>query len=211
MFMQSVVKQTPVKSLAFTKQLGFRKILTQRVEAYFKDHDLPSRDVPAMYLKSAVVLAWWLASYLLILLGHLPPLITIGLCISFGLATAGVGFNIMHDANHGAYSRHSWVNRLFGLTMELLGSSSTFWRQKHNIWHHTYTNITGLDEDLETNGILRFSPTDEWKPYHRFQHLYVPFVYSLAGLQWLLLRDFQVYFTGQTDVYHHYPRLTLQE
>lgn len=211
MLMQSVVKQTPVKSLAFTKQIGFRKILTQRVEAYLKEHHLPARDVPQMYLKSAIIFGWWLASYLLLLLGHLPLLANIGLCISFGLATAGVGFNIMHDANHAAYSKHSWVNKVFGLTMELLGSSSTFWRQKHNIWHHTYTNITGLDEDLETNGILRFSPSDAWKPFHRFQHLYVPFVYSLAGLQWLLLRDFQVYFTGQTDPFHKYPKLTLKE
>jgi linoleoyl-CoA desaturase len=187
--------------------VGFRKKLNQRVEDYFKSHQLPMRDVPAMYVKTAIILAWWLGSYLLLLLGGLPTLVNVLLCVSFGLATAGMGFNIMHDANHGAYSKHPLVNKLMGLTMELLGSSSAFWRQKHNIWHHTYTNITGLDEDLDTNGILRFSPHDDWKPFHRFQYLYVPFVYSLAGLQWLLLRDFQVYFTGQTDPYHQYPRL----
>jgi linoleoyl-CoA desaturase len=143
--------------------------------------------------------------------GHFHPLLNVLLCISFGLATAGIGFNVMHDAIHGAYSKHPRVNKLMGLTMELLGSSSTFWRQKHNIWHHTYTNIAGLDEDLETNGVLRFSPHDTWKPFHRFQHLYVPFVYSLAGLQWLLFRDFQIYFTGQTDEWHKYPPLSRKD
>ena len=122
-----------------------------------------------------------------------------------------MGFNVMHDANHGAYSKHPLVNKLMGLTMELLGSCSVFWRQKHNIWHHTYTNIVGMDEDLETNGLLRFSPHDTWKPFHRYQHLYVPFVYSLAGLQWLLFRDFQIYFTGQTDTWHKYPPLSRKD
>lgn len=209
----SVVKQspTPVRSVPFTRQVGFRKALTRRIEAYMAAHRLPARDVPAMYLKTAIIMAWWLGSYLLIMLGGFHPLVNALLCVSFGLATAGVGFNIMHDAIHGAYSKHAWVNKLMGMTMELLGSSSAFWRQKHNVWHHTYTNIAGLDEDLETHGLLRFSPHDHWKPWHRFQHLYVPFVYSLAGLQWLLFRDFQIYFTGKTDEHHRYPPLSPKE
>ncbi|MGQ9903482.1 MAG: fatty acid desaturase family protein [Anaerolineae bacterium] len=209
----SVVKQSPVpvRSVPFTKQAGFRQALTQRIEAYMAEHKLPAKDAPAMYLKTAIIMTWWLGSYLLIMLGGFHPLVNLALCVSFGLATAGVGFNVMHDAIHGAYSKHPWINKIMGMTMELLGSSSAFWRQKHNVWHHTYTNIAGLDEDLETNGLLRFSPHDHWKPYHRFQHLYVPFVYSLAGLQWLLFRDFQIYFTGKTDEHHRYPPLSLKE
>ena len=207
----SIVKQKSAKSIPFTRQFGFRKVLNERVETYLKERKLPARDLPAMYVKTAFVMGWWLLSYLLIMLGHFHPLVNVVLCVSFGLATAGIGFNIMHDAIHGAYSRSPIVNKLMGLTMELLGSSSAFWRQKHNIWHHTYTNIDGLDEDLETNGLLRFSPHDAWKPFHRFQHFYVPFVYSLAGMQWLLFRDFQIYFTGKTDEFHRYPPLNLKE
>lgn len=202
-----IVKQHPVKALPFTKQIGFRKALNQRVEDYFKQRGLPMKDVPAMYLKTVIILAWWVGAYLLILFGGFPPLVNLALCVSFGLATAGIGFNIMHDGNHGAYSNHRAINTLMGMAGELLGTSSVFWRQKHNVWHHTYTNIAGLDEDLETSGLLRFSPHDTWKPAYRFQHLYVPFVYSLAGLQWLLFRDFQIYFTGRTDAQHQYPRL----
>jgi linoleoyl-CoA desaturase len=208
---QSVVKKSRVKALPFTAQFGFRKALTQRIESYLKEKGLPARDVPAMYVKTAVIMAWWAGSYLLLMLGGFHPLVNIALSISFGLATAGVGFNIMHDAIHGAYSKHPLVNKLLGLTMELLGSSSSFWRQKHNVWHHTYTNIAGLDEDLETEGLLRFSPREAWKPHHRYQHLYVPFVYALAGLQWLLFRDFQIYFTGRTDEAHQYPPLSRRE
>jgi linoleoyl-CoA desaturase len=33
-------------------------------------------------------------------------------------------------------------------------------------------------------------------------------VYSLAGLQWLLFRDFQIYFTGGTSDVHKYPPMS---
>lgn len=208
---QSIVKQKAIKSVPFTKQFGFRKEITRRVEQYLKENHLPSRDLPMMYFKTAVIMAWWAGTYLLIMLAGFPWWANLLLCVSFGLATAGMGFNIMHDAIHGAYSKSPVINKIMGMTMELLGSSSTFWRQKHNVWHHTYTNIAGLDEDLETEGLLRFSPHDPWKPIHRYQHFYVPFVYALAGLQWLLFRDFQIYFTGKTDEFHVYPKLSIQE
>ena len=208
---QSIIKKTSIKSIPFTKQFGFRKELNKRVETYLKENKLPTRDMPAMYLKTAIVMAWWIGTYLVIMGAGLPWWANLLLCISFGLATAGMGFNIMHDAIHGAYSKSPVVNKIMGMTMELLGSSSTFWRQKHNVWHHTYTNIAGLDEDLETQGLLRFSPHDPWKPIHRYQQWYVPFVYALAGLQWLLFRDFQIYFTGKTDEFHVYPKMTWQE
>jgi linoleoyl-CoA desaturase len=207
----SVVKETttPVKALPFTKQYGFRKTLNERVDAYLRENDLPARDAPAMYAKTAIILTWYVATYALILYGGAAgfPLWVSGLlCVVFGLSIAGIGFGIMHDAIHGGYSNHPRVNKLLGLTMELVGTSSFLWRQKHNVWHHTYTNIAGLDEDLETRGLLRLSPHDEWKPRFRFQHLYVPFVYGMTGFGFLS-RDFQVYFTGKSDEWHVYPRM----
>lgn len=201
----SIVKENPVKSLPFTKQFGFRKALYERVDAYLKDHNLPPRDVPEMYLKSAIIFAWWAGTYALILLGGLPALVNLALCVVFGLAVAGMGFNIMHDAIHGGYSNKAWVNKVLGFTLELLGTSSFIWRQKHNVWHHTYTNVAGMDEDLETQGLLRFSPHDGWKPLFRFQHLYLPIVYGLTAFGFIF-RDFRVFFTGKSDAHHIYPK-----
>jgi linoleoyl-CoA desaturase len=206
----SAVKQNPVKSLPFTKQFGFRKTVVQRVEAYLKEHNLPQRDVPAMYLKSFIVLAWWLGTYLLLMLGGFSWAINTLLCVVFGLATAGVGFNIMHDAIHGGYSNSARINKLMGFTLELLGASSFVWRQKHNVWHHTYTNISGLDEDLETQGFLRMTPRDAWKPAFRFQHLYSPLVYGLTGFSFLI-RDMRVFFTGRSDEHHVFPKMTTSD
>ncbi|MCS6773911.1 MAG: acyl-CoA desaturase [Anaerolineae bacterium] len=207
-----VLKQTPVKALPFTRQYGFRRVLNERVNAFFEATGLPRRDVPRMYVKTALLFAAYAAIYALILtLGaRVQPLITVVLYAAWGFVIAGIGFNVMHDAIHGSYSNRPWVNRLLGFSSELIGVSSFVWRHKHNVWHHTYTNIAGLDEDLETNGLFRLSPREPWRPHFRWQHLYSPFVYALTGFSFLL-RDFRVFLTGRSDQYHIYPKMSLQE
>jgi linoleoyl-CoA desaturase len=194
------------RSLPFTQRRNFQKTLNQRVNAYLRDNNIPGRDVPVMYLKTAIVLAWWLGAYLLILLGNFPPLVNVVLCLVWAMAIASVGFNVMHDANHGGYSNNPRVNRLFSLSAELLGISGFRWRTKHNIWHHTYTNIAGFDDDVETFGLLRLTPHEPWKPLHRAQAWYFPLVYSMIGLDFFL-RDFMMVLFGKSDANHVYPKM----
>ena len=58
-----------------------------------------------------------------------------------GAAMAAVGFNITHDANHGAFSNKKWINVIMSHIMDLVGGSCFVWRTQHNIIHHTFTNI----------------------------------------------------------------------
>jgi linoleoyl-CoA desaturase len=206
-----IAKQVYVKSVPFTKQVGFRKTLNERVEAYVKANGLKTRDLPAMYLKSATILAWWALSYGLMLYGGIAGwhwAIVLALCVSFGMSVAGIGFNIMHDANHNGYSDDSRINKFLSYSADLVGLSTFIWRQQHNVWHHTYTNIAGMDEGLETEGWLRSSPKDVWEPKHRFQHLYAPFVYMMAGIGLIIGRNFTVYFTGKSSEHFVYPTMT---
>jgi linoleoyl-CoA desaturase len=206
-----IAKLHPVKSLPFTQQLGFRKEVMKRVDEYLKANNLRQRDLPAMYFKVAVCLVWWAVSYVLMLYSGIAgwgALATLGLAMVFGIGAGAVAFNIMHDANHNGLSNNAKVNRLFGYTIELVGLSSFIWRQQHNIWHHTYTNVAGLDEGLEMDGLVRNSPRDFWKPMHRFQHLYAPFVYAVAGIGLICIRNFQVYFTGKSGDSFQYPPMT---
>ena len=163
-----------------------------------------------MYVKTGVVLAWWLVTYLLLLLGDFPALINVGLCVVWALAMASIGFNVMHDANHGSLSRHPRVNKLFSLSAELLGISGYRWRTKHNVWHHTYTNIAGFDDDVETYGTLRLSPHEAWKPIHKLQAWYFPLIYSFIGIDFLI-RDFMMVFAGKSDDNHVYPKMNLSD
>jgi linoleoyl-CoA desaturase len=205
-----IAKQRSVKSLPFTGQQGFRKTLNQRVDAFVKAKGLQTRDIPAMYAKTGIVLAWWAISYALYLYAGVNWHWSLAILFSasFGLAVACIGFNIMHDSNHGGYSNNPRINRILGYSCELIGLSTFIWRQQHNVWHHTYTNIAGMDEGLETDGWLRSSPKDVWSPKHRFQHLYAPLVYAMAGIGLLIFRNYSVYFTGKSSEHFVYPKMS---
>jgi len=195
----------------FTQQHGFRKTINQRVEAYIKQNNVQVRDVPAMYGKTIFMFAWWLGSYLVLLLAGLPWWGNLLMAVSFGLASAGIGFNVMHDANHDGYSANPKVNKVLGWSVELIGLSSFIWKQQHNVWHHTYTNITGLDEGLEAEGAMRWSPHDDWKPIFKYQHLYWPVIYAVSAIALLFIRNFKVYFTRKSGATFEYPKMKRED
>jgi len=203
----NIVKKSYSRSLTFTQQRGFRKALNERVNAYLRDNGIPARDVPAMYLKTAVALAWWLGAYLLLLLGHFPPLVNVVLCLVWAMAIASVGFNVMHDANHGGYSDNPRINRLISLSAEVLGMSGFRWRTKHNVWHHTYPNIAGFDDDVETYGLMRLTPRASWKPLYKAQAWYFPVVYGMIAFDFIM-RDFMMALVGKSDANHVYPKMS---
>jgi len=201
-----VAAKSAIRSLRFTQQRDFRKTLNERVNAYLRDNNLPARDVPAMYLKTAVVMAGWLGLYLLLLLGNFSPLVNLVLCVVWAMAIASVGFNVMHDSNHGGYSDNPKINSLVSLSAELLGMSGFRWRTKHNVWHHTYTNIAGFDDDVETFGLMRLTPRAPWKPLYRAQAWYYPVIYSFIAFDFFL-RDFMMVLVGKSDANHVYPKM----
>ena len=164
---------SPTRSLQFTRQRGFRRALNERVAAYLVANHIPERDLPGMYMKTLVALAWWLGAYTLLLLGGLPPLVNVVLCVVWAMAIASVGFNVMHDANHRGYSNNPRINSLLSLSAEMLGISGFRWRTVHNVWHHTYTNIAGFDDDVETHGDALYASCAVEASY-RFQVCYFP-------------------------------------
>jgi linoleoyl-CoA desaturase len=125
----------------------------------------------------------------------MPAAIALALCALLGLTLSSIGFNVMHDACHGSYSSKKWLNNILGLSLNAIGGNAFFWKQKHNVLHHTYTNITGADDDIAQSKLLRQSPAQEWKPFHRYQHIYVTVAYALTLFMWVGVRDFEKYFT----------------
>jgi linoleoyl-CoA desaturase len=80
-----------------------------------------------------------------------------------------------------------------GWSFDLCGANGYMWKVTHNVIHHTYTNIEGLDEDLTVSPLLRLSPHTEWKPFHRFQHLYGFLAYSFSTLFWVFVKDYKYF------------------
>ena len=111
--------------------------------------------------------------------------------LSFVLAATGVAFNIMHDGNHQAFSRHGRTNRLAGLTLDLLGGSSLFWVDDHNRKHHTAPNVDPFDGDIDYGVIARVAPSQPWRSWYRFQQFYMWFLYAFLPERWQFYLDFR--------------------
>jgi len=116
---------------------------------------------------------------------------------TIGIWFAGIGFNVMHDGAHGSYSDKSWVNKLMAVSLNLLGGNAFIWAEKHNISHHSYTNIEGVDDDIDLWPILRVNTSKKKLWFHKFQHIYGIPLYFIAYLSWIFIQDFKKYFTGK--------------
>lgn len=174
---------TKVLKLEFGRDKAFEATLRRRVDEFFRNTRGRKRDNPQMYLKTAVVLAWFAASYGLLVFAAQTLWQGLPLAASLGLATAAIGMNIQHDGGHGSYSERKWLNRLMAMTMDLIGSSSYTWRWKHTVIHHKYVNITGFDTDINAGRIARLTPHQKRRWYHRWQHLYLWVIYAFIGMK----------------------------
>jgi len=142
-----------------------------------------------MYLKSAVMLCWFVISYVLLITAR-HWLVAVPACVSLGLSMAAIGFNVQHDGGHGSYSRHAWINRLAALSLDVLGGSSFLWACKHNGLHHTYTNLSGHDEDINLGMLARISPHQPLRFWHRWQSFYLWVLYGFLPIKWQIYDDF---------------------
>jgi linoleoyl-CoA desaturase len=181
---------TPV-ALTYTASTAFRHDVESRVAAYFEGNGLARRDCARMYLKTLTIFVWLTASYLALVFLATRWWQALPLATSLALAMAGVGFCVMHDGNHGAYSRRAWVNKAAALSLNLMGGCAYFWHFKHNIAHHSYPNITGSDDDFNVGSAGRLSPSDKHHPFHRFQHFYIWGLYALLAIEWQTAGDFR--------------------
>ena len=187
--MQTLISAPPGQ-LKFGANNGFQEELRRRVGSYFQRTGRRQRDCPRMYVKTAIVLGWLLASYLALVVFAERWWLAVPLSISLGLSMAAVGFNIQHDGGHGAYSNFRWVNKLMAMSLDLLGGSSYVWARKHNSIHHSYSNVTGHDEDIDIGVFGRLSPHQRRLKFHRMQHFYLWILYGLLPFKWQLFDDF---------------------
>lgn len=189
----------------FAADSGFRRELDRRVGAHFARTGRSPHGDGRMYVKTALMLAWFVGSYALLVFVATTWWHGALAATSMAFAIAGIGFSIQHDANHGAYSRRPLVNRLLERTLDMLGASSYLWRWKHNVFHHTYTNVGGADHDIDLAPFARLTPEQAWRPAHRYQHVYMWGLYGFTVFHMHLVEDFLNVKTGRVGR-HHFPR-----
>lgn len=103
-----------------------------------------------------------------------------------GLCFAWIGMNIQHDANHGAISRNSAVNRVLGMTQNWIGGSALDWIHQHVVQHHIFPNDYEEDPDIIGNDILRLNPLKPLASIQLFQHIYIFLLFGFFGLTYII-------------------------
>ena len=108
-----------------------------------------------------------LASRVVLLFSKFPPAFivgTAGLTVAKILENTEIGHNILHG-------QWDWMRdeKIHSSTWEWdFASPAEQWKKSHNVEHHTYTNVVGMDNDLGYN-VLRVDPDQEWKLHHVIQ------------------------------------------
>jgi linoleoyl-CoA desaturase len=173
----------------------FHSELKKKINEYFKKTGRKKTGNYKLYFKAVVLVISFIAIYFHLV--FLTPVwwLAITECIVLAGLTAAIGFNVMHDGMHGSFSGRKWVNNMAGLSLNFLGANNFLWKTKHNIIHHTYTNINGVDDDIEARPMLRLCKTQKYYKIHRFQHWYFWAAYSLLYLWWVFFTDYKKYFT----------------
>ena len=195
-----------ILKLRFGEDNAFELDLRRRVRDYFLNVARCSETGNwQMYLKSAIVMASFFTSYVLLVFFAQNLWQGLLLTIWLGLSTAGIGFNIGHDGGHRAYSKKAWVNKLTAMSMDFAGASSYIWFWRHAVIHHRFVNITGYDHDINLGILGRLSPHQKWMPYFRLQHLYLWFLYGFLAIKWECSEDFFCVITGKIGE-HKIPR-----
>ncbi|CAN5685336.1 acyl-CoA desaturase [soil metagenome] len=172
----------------------FHQELKKRVNQYFVERKKASTGNIGLWFKAIFFFTAYFALYVHLVYFTPDTWLAIIECILLGCFTAAIGFNVMHDGGHGSFSKSKAMNRVAAVSVNFLGASSIMWNMKHNIIHHTYTNIDGIDDDIEIKPYLRMCTTQKRYWMHRFQHYYVWFLYTLLHLIWIFLTDYQKYF-----------------
>ncbi|MCB0664944.1 MAG: fatty acid desaturase, partial [Saprospiraceae bacterium] len=160
----------------------FFSTLRKNVDQYFQENNLSKHWNKTLIIKTVVLLSAYILPYILLITLRPGWPLELMLWFIMGFAMAGVGMNVMYDANHGAYSSNKRVNYWMGHTLNLLGASVLNWKLQHNVLHHTYTNIVNMDDDIGDKAIMRFSPHTKANWYHKLQFVYAFLFYSLSTL-----------------------------
>lgn len=177
-----------MKNITYIDPAGDRELRRRVNEAL---RHLPSKKGNAeLYTKAGILLTLYAALYATPFFFSVPTWLMVIGAVLGGVVMAGIGVDIMHDANHGSFSTKPRINKLFGYSMYLVGGDVDNWIMQHNVIHHSYTNVHDHDDDLDSNGALRFSPLQQWKKHHRYQKWYAYFLYAIMTLLWATTKDF---------------------
>ena len=176
---------------------SFHSELKRRISDYFEEVGKSTTGNYKLFIKAVILMVCFALIYIHLVFFTPPVLWQILESILLGGVVAAIGFNVMHDGAHGSFSKYKWVNSLAAFSLNILGGNSFMWNMKHNVIHHAFTNVDGVDDDIDIQPWMRMSSTQKKYRLHKYQHLYFWVLYSLLYLFWIFILDYQKYFKSK--------------
>ena len=179
---------------------SFHVVLKNRIEEYFQKKGVSSHGNFNLFFKAGLLVSTFIGLYIHLVFFTPAWYFAIAEAVLMGIVISFIGFNVMHDGSHGSFSNSKFLNRMAAYTINVLGGSSFMWNVKHNMVHHSYTNIAGVDDDINAGILLRFSEHQKHYKIHRFQHIYFWFLYTLLYIFWVFYTDYKKYFLRRVAI-----------
>jgi len=176
---------------------SFHTELKKRISNYFEEVGKSQTGNYNLFVKAVILMVAFVSVYIHLVFFTPGVIWAILECVLLGGIVAAIGFNVMHDGAHGSFSKYKWVNHFAAFSLNILGGNSFMWNQKHNIIHHAFTNVDGIDDDIDIQPWMRMSETQKKYKLHKYQHLYFWFLYSLLYIFWIFVLDYQKYFKSK--------------
>ena len=170
---------------------NFITSLRHEVNKYFIQNQIKKTANLNMYVKCILMLSIYVTPYCFMVLGYVDKSLFWSCWLLMGFGMAGVGMCIMHDGNHNSFSNNRNINKIMGLTLQLLGGTYKNWKIQHNQLHHKYPNVIHHDPDVSPIKLLRFSPDSDYKKIYRFQFIYAWFLYGLMTFSFATIKEFK--------------------
>jgi linoleoyl-CoA desaturase len=156
--------------------------------------DLHAKRQPVIIVKAILFPVIYICAYITAMLSVKEAAVFYGSYFIMGLMLMIIFINLIHDAVHHVLFRSKWLNNLYVHIFDLMGANSYVWKIRHTRLHHNYPNVMGWDSDIDQSPLARVFPYGPFSKIHKYQHIYLPFLYCLYLLNWLLVRDFKDYF-----------------
>ena len=150
---------------------SFHTELKTRISNYFEEVGKSTTGNYNLFIKAVILMVSFVLVYIHLVFFTPGALWAILECVLLGCVVAAIGFNVMHDGAHGSFSKYKWVNHFAAFSLNILGGNSFMWNMKHNVIHHAFTNVDGIDDDIDIQPWMRMSETQKKYRLHKYQHL----------------------------------------
>lgn len=151
-------------------------------------------------IKAVLFPVLYIATYLAALYWGNNIAVFYSLYFLLGFFLVFVFLNIIHDAVHDTIFQNKFANKMLVHFFDLMGANSYIWQLRHVRFHHNYPNVNGWDTDIEQSDLFRVFPGGGYSKMHKYQHIYLPFLYPFYLMNWVLVRDFKDFFNKKKTV-----------